>query len=174
MAIRARGRRWCGKGMATWCRKRHAWVGGEGRYLKLVGEAVDRAKQATDGAPVTLLAHSAGGWLSRLYLLNFGTLGIDRLVTLGSPHQPPPKVRLPVPYKLPSSRSPFFTLGHLLHPAGWSPYLSSYPPSSPLLLILLRKGKAASFGLVPPHFSRISGCGLFRCSLSNYLGSGRV
>ena len=49
-------------------------------------------KVATDGAPVTLLAHSAGGWLARVYLLGFGTSGIDRLVTLGSPHQPPPQV----------------------------------------------------------------------------------
>lgn len=26
-------------------------------------------EQAADGAPVTLLAHSAGGWLSRVFLL---------------------------------------------------------------------------------------------------------
>ena len=32
----------------------------------------------------------AGGWLARVFLLDFGTAGIDRLVTLGSPHLPPP------------------------------------------------------------------------------------
>jgi hypothetical protein len=28
--------------------------------------------------------------MARVYLLGFGTEGIDRLVTLGSPHTPPP------------------------------------------------------------------------------------
>jgi hypothetical protein len=32
----------------------------------------------------------AGGWLGRVYMLDFGTAGIDRFVTLGSPHNPPP------------------------------------------------------------------------------------
>ena len=39
-----------------------------------------------------MLAHSAGGWLSRVHLLSKGTAGIDRLVTIGSPHSPPPQV----------------------------------------------------------------------------------
>ncbi len=38
------------------------------RYLNKVDDAVKAAKQATDG-PITVLAHSAGGWLSRVYLL---------------------------------------------------------------------------------------------------------
>ncbi|CAK0738527.1 hypothetical protein CVIRNUC_001055 [Coccomyxa viridis] len=59
-------------------------------YLNKVDAAVTAARQATDG-PITILAHSAGGWLSRVYLLGFGTEQIDRLVTLGSPHQAPPK-----------------------------------------------------------------------------------
>ena len=62
------------------------------RYLNRIDAAVNGLKQETDGAPVTLLAHSAGGWLGRLYLLGFGTAGIDRLVSIGSPHQPPPQV----------------------------------------------------------------------------------
>ena len=62
------------------------------RYLNRIEAAVNGLKQETDGAPVTLLAHSAGGWLGRLYLLGFGTSGIDRLVSIGSPHQPPPQV----------------------------------------------------------------------------------
>ncbi|CAL8463623.1 g3157 [Coccomyxa elongata] len=59
-------------------------------YLERVDAAVKSAQEASDG-PVTLLAHSAGGWLARVYLLGYGTRGIDRLVTLGSPHQAPPK-----------------------------------------------------------------------------------
>jgi alpha-beta hydrolase superfamily lysophospholipase len=61
--------------------------------LNAVAAAVDAAKRESGGAPLTLLAHSAGGWLGRLYLRDFGTEGIDRFVTLGSPHLPPPKVR---------------------------------------------------------------------------------
>ena len=38
------------------------------RYLNKVDAAVAAAKQATDG-PITIVAHSAGGWLSRVYLL---------------------------------------------------------------------------------------------------------
>jgi hypothetical protein len=38
-----------------------------------------------------MLCHSAGGWLARLYLQDFGTAGFDRLVSLGSPHRPPPE-----------------------------------------------------------------------------------
>lgn len=49
--------------------------------------------EETDGGPVALLAHSAGGWLARVYLLGYGPQGvIDKLLTLGSPHLPPPKV----------------------------------------------------------------------------------
>lgn len=62
------------------------------RYLKRIDDALNSVKTQTDGAPVTLLAHSAGGWLSRVYLLSKGTTGIDRLVTIGSPHSPPPQV----------------------------------------------------------------------------------
>ena len=34
-------------------------------YLNRVGAAVEAAKRATEGAPLTLLCHSAGGWLGR-------------------------------------------------------------------------------------------------------------
>ncbi|KAK9829466.1 hypothetical protein WJX72_006040 [[Myrmecia] bisecta] len=57
-------------------------------YLTRVDEAVAATAEEVDG-PVTLLAHSAGGWLARVYLLGFGTDRVDRLVTLGSPHNPP-------------------------------------------------------------------------------------
>ena len=64
------------------------------RYLNRVHAGVQSLREQTEGGPICLLAHSAGGWLARVYLLGFGTEGIDRLVTLGSPHQPPPKVCL--------------------------------------------------------------------------------
>ena len=38
-------------------------------------DAIEDSQQQTDGGPVTLLAHSAGGWLARVYLLSFGTEG---------------------------------------------------------------------------------------------------
>eukprot|EP00192_Tetraselmis_astigmatica_P014330 CAMPEP_0117669928 /NCGR_PEP_ID=MMETSP0804-20121206/12428_1 /TAXON_ID=1074897 /ORGANISM="Tetraselmis astigmatica, Strain CCMP880" /LENGTH=311 /DNA_ID=CAMNT_0005478087 /DNA_START=202 /DNA_END=1137 /DNA_ORIENTATION=- len=60
-------------------------------YLERIDAAVEEAKRATDGAPITLLAHSAGGWMGRVYMRDFGTTGLDRFVTLGSPHNPPPK-----------------------------------------------------------------------------------
>lgn len=53
------------------------------RVLQMLGH--DRISSAN-----TIM--SVGGWLARVYLLAFGTKGVDRLVTLGSPHQPPPKV----------------------------------------------------------------------------------
>jgi pimeloyl-ACP methyl ester carboxylesterase len=59
-------------------------------YLDAVRRAVDEAQASTSNAPITLLAHSAGGWLGRLFLLEFGTAGVDRFVSLGSPHLPPP------------------------------------------------------------------------------------
>jgi hypothetical protein len=48
-------------------------------------------KRSVEGAPITVLTHSAGGWLGRVYLKDFGTAGVDRFVSLGSPHQPPPE-----------------------------------------------------------------------------------
>ena len=57
-----------------------------------MSEAAEEVGESSGGGPVTLLAHSAGGWLARVYLLAKGTQTVDRLVTLGSPHQPPPTV----------------------------------------------------------------------------------
>jgi hypothetical protein len=41
---------------------------------------------------MTCLRTQAGGWLGRVYLLDWGVQGVDRFVSLGSPHQPPPQV----------------------------------------------------------------------------------
>ncbi|GAX73111.1 hypothetical protein CEUSTIGMA_g564.t1 [Chlamydomonas eustigma] len=60
-------------------------------YLERVDTAMQALKRSVDGAPVTVLTHSAGGWLGRVYLKDFGITGVDRFVSLGSPHQPPPK-----------------------------------------------------------------------------------
>lgn len=59
-------------------------------YLERVDSAMKALKAEVEDAPITMLTHSAGGWLGRLYLLDFGTTGVDRFVSLGSPHQPPP------------------------------------------------------------------------------------
>lgn len=59
-------------------------------YLERVAAAVAAAKKVNAGGNITMLAHSAGGWLGRLYLLDFKDSDIDRLVSLGSPHLPPP------------------------------------------------------------------------------------
>ncbi|PNH05599.1 hypothetical protein TSOC_008106, partial [Tetrabaena socialis] len=61
-------------------------------YLELVDGAMGRLKRRVEAgdAPITMLTHSAGGWLGRVYLLHWGTAGVDRFVSLGSPHNPPP------------------------------------------------------------------------------------
>ncbi len=63
------------------------------RYLKKVEASLNEVKErVADGSPITILAHSAGGWLARVFLLGYGTADIDRLITIGSPHLPPPEV----------------------------------------------------------------------------------
>ena len=59
-------------------------------YLDRVDEAVQKSKKTSSG-PITLLCHSAGGWLGRLYLRDFDRAGITHFVSLGSPHLPPPE-----------------------------------------------------------------------------------
>ncbi|KAM0872326.1 hypothetical protein ACQ4PT_038798 [Festuca glaucescens] len=61
-------------------------------YLKRVEEAVSEAKELCppDGK-LSLIGHSAGGWLARVYMEEFGTSDISLLLTLGSPLLPPPK-----------------------------------------------------------------------------------
>ncbi|KAK4372259.1 hypothetical protein RND71_007643 [Anisodus tanguticus] len=62
-------------------------------YLKRIDEAVSEAKELTQGGNGTLsfIGHSAGGWLARVYLQEFGSSDISLLLTLGTPHLPPPK-----------------------------------------------------------------------------------
>ncbi|EFJ41234.1 hypothetical protein VOLCADRAFT_107781 [Volvox carteri f. nagariensis] len=62
-------------------------------YLDKVDAAMQRLKRRVEAAeaPITMLTHSAGGWLGRVYLYDWGTEGVDRFVSLGSPHLPPPR-----------------------------------------------------------------------------------
>jgi hypothetical protein len=60
-------------------------------YLERIAAAADAAAAAAPGAPLALLAHSAGGWLGRLYMAECGGAArVDRFVSLGSPHLAPP------------------------------------------------------------------------------------
>lgn len=60
-------------------------------YLKRVDEAVNEAKELAAGGTLSLIGHSAGGWLARVYMEEFGLSHISLLLTLGTPHLPPPK-----------------------------------------------------------------------------------
>jgi alpha-beta hydrolase superfamily lysophospholipase len=52
-------------------------------YLERMNEALDDLKREVDGGPITLLAHSAGGWLGRVFMKEYGITGIDRFVSKG-------------------------------------------------------------------------------------------
>ncbi|KAG0453956.1 hypothetical protein HPP92_025260 [Vanilla planifolia] len=61
-------------------------------YLERVKEAVSEAKElCLQGGSIALIGHSAGGWLARVYMEEFGKSDISLLLTLGTPHLPPPK-----------------------------------------------------------------------------------
>ncbi|KAK6243638.1 hypothetical protein QUC31_010047 [Theobroma cacao] len=60
-------------------------------YLKRVDDAVQEAKELAQGGTLSLIGHSAGGWLARVYMEEFGFSHISLLLTLGTPHLPPPK-----------------------------------------------------------------------------------
>ncbi|KAI0530590.1 hypothetical protein KFK09_000135 [Dendrobium nobile] len=61
-------------------------------YLERVVEAVSEARKlCPQGGSLALIGHSAGGWLARLYMEEFGWSDISLLITLGTPHLPAPK-----------------------------------------------------------------------------------
>ncbi|XP_052194028.1 GPI inositol-deacylase isoform X2 [Diospyros lotus] len=60
-------------------------------YLKRVDDAVTEARELAGGSSLSLIGHSAGGWLARVYMEEFGPSDISLLLTLGTPHLPPPK-----------------------------------------------------------------------------------
>ena len=65
---------------------------GYGWYQERVAAAVAAASEQAGGAQVTLVGHSAGGWLARAYLASGpdARARVSGLVSLGSPHSPPP------------------------------------------------------------------------------------
>lgn len=54
-------------------------------YLGRIDDAIAQAKAASGAQQVSLVAHSAGGWMARVYLEDFGTSSVRQLVSLGSP-----------------------------------------------------------------------------------------
>ncbi|KAJ4829085.1 hypothetical protein Tsubulata_050231 [Turnera subulata] len=60
-------------------------------YFNRINEAVLQAKELAPGGTLSLIGHSAGGWLARVYLEEFGLSDVSLLLTLGTPHLPPPK-----------------------------------------------------------------------------------
>ena len=61
-------------------------LAGIDEFVPLVANAVQRLRDATAGAPVIIVAHSMGGLVARAYLRAHGTVGIARVITLGTPH----------------------------------------------------------------------------------------
>ncbi|CAE7338561.1 unnamed protein product, partial [Symbiodinium pilosum] len=68
-----------------------------GWYLDLAKDKVEETVQAA-GQPVILIGHSAGGWLARALLQREGKewaiQHVQGLVSLGTPHKPPPKGKM--------------------------------------------------------------------------------
>ena len=60
-------------------------------YLSRIADAVTQAKAKSGSDRVALVAHSAGGWMSRVYMQDFGVDDIRCVVTLGSPLNAVPK-----------------------------------------------------------------------------------
>nr|GMC86563.1 Phosphoenolpyruvate carboxykinase [GTP] [Ipomoea batatas] len=60
-------------------------------YFKRIDDAVSEAKNLGGSGALSVIGHSAGGWLARVYMQEFGLSGITLLLTLGTPHLPPPK-----------------------------------------------------------------------------------
>ena len=60
-------------------------------YLSRIADAIGAAKEKSGADRVALVAHSAGGWMSRVYMQDFGVDDIRCVVTLGSPLNAVPK-----------------------------------------------------------------------------------
>jgi len=54
-------------------------------YVDKVTAAIGQCKEDTGADRVTLVAHSAAGWLSRVWMEAYGTESIEKVVCLGSP-----------------------------------------------------------------------------------------
>ncbi|KAL1195492.1 hypothetical protein V5N11_030763 [Cardamine amara subsp. amara] len=60
-------------------------------YLNRIDDAVREANDLAQGQGLSLIGHSAGGWLARVYMEEYGNSDISLLLTLGTPHLPPPR-----------------------------------------------------------------------------------
>lgn len=61
-------------------------------YFERMKDAIATAKEEMGGdVRVSLIGHSAGGWLARVYMSEFGINDVAMLLSLGTPHLPPPK-----------------------------------------------------------------------------------
>ncbi|KAI5647651.1 hypothetical protein M9H77_33656 [Catharanthus roseus] len=60
-------------------------------YFRKMFEAISEANEMAQGGALSLIGHSAGGWLARVYMQEFGLSNISLLLTLGTPHLPAPK-----------------------------------------------------------------------------------
>ncbi|KAI5067032.1 hypothetical protein GOP47_0017560 [Adiantum capillus-veneris] len=60
-------------------------------YFERIKVAIAAAKEQRGDTKVSLVGHSAGGWLARVYMSEFGVGDIAMLLSLGTPHLPPPK-----------------------------------------------------------------------------------
>lgn len=67
-------------------------------YLTCIQSTIDELLSVTPSASpastdkaISILGHSAGGWLARVYLSQNPTLKVSSLVTLGTPHTAPPE-----------------------------------------------------------------------------------
>ncbi|KAJ9680108.1 hypothetical protein PVL29_019406 [Vitis rotundifolia] len=60
-------------------------------WTPITGEALSLLALFLIGGTLSLIGHSAGGWLARVYMEEFGVSQISLLLTLGTPHLPPPK-----------------------------------------------------------------------------------
>lgn len=60
-------------------------------YFERMDDAISEAKQLSQQGSISLVGHSAGGWLARVYIQEFKPSDISLLLTLGTPHLGPPK-----------------------------------------------------------------------------------
>ena len=56
-------------------------------YGRIVREGIDRLRARTGAPRVALVCHSMGGLATRACVRDFGMEGVERVVTIGSPHQ---------------------------------------------------------------------------------------
>jgi pimeloyl-ACP methyl ester carboxylesterase len=56
-------------------------------YTPHIQQAVRQLQQATGAVQVALVGHSMGGLVIRAWLRQYGSADVDRIITLGTPHQ---------------------------------------------------------------------------------------